>query len=114
MSTDPTEQEIAAVSTAPRVTPAELDSMKNHQPSKGVDLNWLYRLRMLTAQVVMKKCPRCGSSGEIVMNQSADGAIWQLKCGKCECAAPKRKTRLGALSAWVRRASMAMNPIPPR
>jgi hypothetical protein len=77
--------------------------MKKAPYEKGGSRYWLKRLAMTTAQACQAKCPNCGDDGEVLMHQRADGTVWQVKCRKCGCAAPKRKTRVGALSAWVRR-----------
>lgn len=56
------------------------------------------RLRDLAA--AQTKC-KCGAHA--MMHQRADQTEWQVTCSLCKVAARKRKTRVGALSAWVRR-----------
>ncbi len=67
---------------------------------KGGSHYWVKRLCMATAAAACVKC-KCG--GHAMMHQRADQTEWQVTCSQCNVAARKRKTRIGALSAWVRR-----------
>lgn len=62
-----------------------------------------YREYLLCAAVYAASRAKCKCGGHVRLDQRKDGAEWQAHCSQCGAKAKKRKTRTGALTAWVLR-----------